>query len=91
VPGAGGEQIDDTGAEAARGWGTVKENTDYSPATAQWRSVKTIGQGLSLKAAEQDALWESTLKGAKSFLPVAYRALKGPVYLPLRGKTRERA
>jgi hypothetical protein len=50
-----------------------------------------MGQGLSPKAAEQDALRESTLKGARRILHVAYRALKGPVYLPLRGKSRERA
>jgi hypothetical protein len=43
------------------------------------------------RSTEQDALRESTLKGAKRILPAAYRALKGPVYLPPRGKTRERA
>jgi hypothetical protein len=48
-------------------------------------------QALNPKAAEQDALRESTLKGAERILSAAYRALKGPVYLPLRGKARERA
>jgi hypothetical protein len=50
-----------------------------------------MAKEFSPKAAEQDALRESTLKGAYRFLRAAYRALKGPVYLPLRGKTRERA
>jgi hypothetical protein len=41
-----------------------------------------MDQALSPKAAEHVALRESTLKGAERTFLVAYRALKGPVYLP---------
>jgi hypothetical protein len=52
----------------------LEQVVELRPTSRSLASSKSMNQALSPKAAEQDALRESTLKGAERILFAAYRA-----------------